>query len=297
MCTDFVESKSFFEVRFGGKASIDALVFSKIIEEVVELIKTSANIVDPKCLIRMDIRANKEGSFQALLDLVTKCPLDLLVSASNVANDVLGCFVFFFEIKKFLRGNPPQKIERSKNETKFQRDGENFTAPTKYADAFLNNNLIEKSVININIGLAQSNRDSFEIQTPNKNFWIDSEEYNLMMNSILESPAEQKTIKHSPITVELSLKKPDLLGNSKWEFVFNKIIRAEIEDKTFLEEVRSGKIRNLYAGVRIPCLLQVETKMDENGIPIEESDTYKVLKILGPIIEPILQTNLFEESP
>lgn len=82
------------------------------------------------------------------------------------------------------------------------------------------------------------------------------------------------------------MKKPDLLGDSKWSFIFNKIIEAEIEDKEFVNKVHSGIIRNLYAGVKIPVKLRIEQELDEKGLPIKDTDKYFVEKVIGDIIEP-----------
>ena len=90
------------------------------------------------------------------------------------------------------------------------------------------------------------------------------------------------------------LKKPDLLGDSAWQFVYNKIIHAKIEDNEFLERVHAGKEKKLYAGVEIPCLLQIEYELDEKFNTINDTEKYTILKITDNIIEPPKQKNLFE---
>ena len=86
--------------------------------------------------------------------------------------------------------------------------------------------------------------------------------------------------------IELALKKPDLLGDSKWSFILDKIIEVEMEDKEFLDKVHSGIIRNLYAGVKIPVKLRIEKELDEEGFLIKDTDKYFVEKVNGDIIEP-----------
>ena len=82
------------------------------------------------------------------------------------------------------------------------------------------------------------------------------------------------------------LKKPDLLGDSTWQFVYNKNINTKIEDKEFLNKVHKREIKALYAGVKIPCLLQIEYELDDKLNPIKDSDKYTIIKVLGDIIEP-----------
>ena len=95
-----------------------------------------------------------------------------------------------------------------------------------------------------------------------------------------------RTIISKPVKVELPLKKPDLSGKSKWEFIYTKKIEASINDDIFLDKVRKGKIKNLYAGVRVPCKLQFEYDLDENHDIVPNSDKYTILEITGDIIEP-----------
>jgi hypothetical protein len=79
------------------------------------------------------------------------------------------------------------------------------------------------------------------------------------------------------------------MGDSKWGFYLNKNIDAEILDKGWLEKVRTRKIKNLYSGVKIPVKMLIEVELDDNGIPIKDSEKYKVLEVTGNIIEPLEQ--------
>lgn len=42
----------------------------------------------------------------------------------------------------------------------------------------------------------------------------------------------------------------------------------------------------MYAGVKIPVKLQIDIELDETSMPIEGTEKYIVLEILGSIIEP-----------
>lgn len=69
----------------------------------------------------------------------------------------------------------------------------------------------------------------------------------------------------------LLLKKPDLLGDSKWQFVYNKTIEAKIEDEDFLDKIRRRKI-SVRAGVKIPCLMQLEYDLSDRIDIIQKSE-------------------------
>jgi len=104
-----------------------------------------------------------------------------------------------------------------------------------------------------------------------------------------------KTIKQKPISVDLLVKKPDLLGDSKWQFIYNKNIEAKIEDELFLEKVRNRQIV-ILAGDKINCELEIEYDLTERLEMIPKSEKYNIKKINGEIIKPEEdnQKSLFE---
>jgi len=114
---------------------------------------------------------------------------------------------------------------------------------------------------------------------------IDRKSYDNMRQAVVDENPTAKTIKQKPIEVELLLKKPDLLGDSKWQFVYNKTIEAKIEDEDFLDKIRRGKI-SVRAGVKIPCLMEVEYDLSDRLDIIQKSEKYNIKKIIGDIIEP-----------
>jgi len=67
---------------------------------------------------------------------------------------------------------------------------------------------------------------------------------------------------------ELIIKKPDLLGTSKWGFVFTNNIDAAIEDNPFLEKVKNTQI-GFYCNDKMTCRLRIEVSLNERQEPIE----------------------------
>ena len=68
-----IESIDTFNVSFGGDShSVNANLFTKTMDNTIFLVKTSANIIDPSCFLRLEIKANKEGSFETVIDTVAK---------------------------------------------------------------------------------------------------------------------------------------------------------------------------------------------------------------------------------
>ena len=296
--TEFLESIEDFEVSFGGKKSIDAKLFTSTIDDTIALIKASADATDPSCFIKLEIKANKEGSFKTVIDVITKYSSDLLM-VSSIASNVIQGFLNFILIKQHLKGKKAKKIESKDDEMAIQNQlDEVFKVPNRIGQTYFKDNRIDNLVVNITNNISSGNRDYLCVETKSGIVKIDKSEYDDMAVSVIDDNPTAKTIKNKPIDVDLPLKKPDLLGKSKWEFIYNKKIEAKIDDEDFLARVRKGEIKNLYAGVRIPCRLQFEYDLDENHDMIPNSDKYIILAITGDIIEPEedAQISLFDKS-
>ena len=283
--TEFLESIEDFQVSFGGKKSIDAELFTKSIDDTVTLVKASADAIDPSCFIKLEIKANKEGSFQTVIDIITKYSPDLL-AVSSIAGNVIQGFLNFILIKQHLKGKKAKKIETKDDEMAIQNQkDEILKVSKKIGQTYFKDNRIDNLVVNITNNISNGDRDYLSVKTKDREVKIDKSEYENMATSVIDGNPVAKTITNKPIDVDLPLKKPDLLGKSKWEFIYNKKIEAKIDDEDFLAKVRKGEIKNLYAGVRIPCKLQFEYDLDENHDIVPNSDKYTILEITGDIIE------------
>lgn len=291
----FIESIESFKVSFGGRNSIDAETFTKSINNTVELIKESANIVDPSCFLRLEIKATQEGSFETVIDAVVRHKDDLLI-VSSIAGNIIQGFLNFLLIKEHLKGRKAKKIESNDKETAIQnQDNQVLKVQKEIGNAYFQNNRIDNLIVNQFTIL--NDRSNYCITTKNDKVIIDKESYEDMRQVVVDENSVVKTIKQKPIEVELLLKKPDLLGDSKWQFVYNKTIEARIEDEEFLEKVRKGKI-SVRAGVKIPCLMEVEYDLSDRLDIIQKSEKYNIKKITGNIIEPEEdnQQSLFDDN-
>lgn len=91
------------------------------------------------------------------------------------------------------------------------------------------------------------------------------------------------------IEAELMIKKPDLFGSSKWDFIFDKQISATIEDEAFLKGIKKKEIGGFYSGDKIKCRLRIEAFFNER-LESEETKYYveKVLKLIKSVQAPLL---------
>lgn len=85
LTAQFSESIDTFKVNFGGdKHTIDAELFTTTINNTIDLVKASANAINPQAFLELEIKANKEGSFITELDAIAKYGLDL-ITKDNVS--------------------------------------------------------------------------------------------------------------------------------------------------------------------------------------------------------------------
>lgn len=299
----FQESIDTFTVIFGCREekqhSIDAELFTKIINETIELVKVAATTIEPNSFLRLEIRANKEGSFQTIIDAIVKCHSSLFTpeSASYAFNVVQG-FCNFLQIKEHLKGKKAKKIEKKENTaTITNQENETGTFPLSITEEFFKNAKLDNCVINIFEKLNEYNKPTFSIEhREGKINFEQGEQYDYMIEKVIDGKnAISHVKKQPPCDVKLLLKKPDLLGDSAWQFIYNKVISAKIEDREFLRKVHSGEEKRLYAGVEIPCRLQIEYELDELFNPIPNTDRYFILEVTGEIIEPV-KDSLFDNK-
>jgi hypothetical protein len=65
--SQFQESIDTFKVKFEGGNSIDAELFTKTINNTIELVKASSRAIDPNAFLRLEIRATKGVSFELIV--------------------------------------------------------------------------------------------------------------------------------------------------------------------------------------------------------------------------------------
>ena len=295
---DFIESVDTFNVNFGGPShSIDAELFTNTINNTIELVKASAKAIDPNCFLRLEIKANQQGSFKTVIDAVAKHAIDLFNKGKkDLASEVILGFFGFLEIKFHLDGKKAKQINKEQENTKIiNQNNTSITINNHIANAFFETPHIDNNISEIFSDLSKFNKENFLIEHPQKKVFFGREHYETMSQQIVDDPSiTRRTEKQKPVEVNLLLKKPDLLGDSAWQFVYNKNIYAKIEDTVFLQHVRQGKIK-LYSGIKIPCLLEIEYELDEQFNPIPNSDRYTIKKVIGDLIEPPTQSDIFEK--
>jgi hypothetical protein len=104
MNSNSIESVDRFNVNFGGEAhSVNTELFTKTMDNTIVLVKASANIIDPSCFLRLEIRANKEGGFETIIDTVATSSQDMFTKENaQLAFWIVSGFWAFLQIKEHL---------------------------------------------------------------------------------------------------------------------------------------------------------------------------------------------------
>jgi len=299
MNTNFIESTETFVISFGGKSSIDAETFSQTINNTVELLKESALANDPSCFVRLEIKANNTGSFETIIEAIVKFSENIFNKDNfRFAKEILDGYLDFIKIKEHLQGMKAKKIESNNLEIAIQNHHNEIKKfAKKTGEVYFKNCKIENIIVNQFTILDNDKRSNFTIKTADSEVNINKNSFeNMKIKTLDGDSTNARTVKQKPIRVDLLVKKLDLLGDSKWQFIYNKNIEAKIDDEEFLEKVRTRKI-TILAGDKINCEMEVEYDLSERLEIIPKSERYNIKKISPEIIQPSQEDNqksLFE---
>jgi hypothetical protein len=90
------------------------------------------------------------------------------------------------------------------------------------------------------------------------------------------------TEKHSEGEIILTIRKPDMVGQSKWQFTRGKFpIFAKISDEDWLARFHGRKVAGLHSGDAMRCKVRFTYIFDDKGTMIEEQiEITKVIEII-----------------
>lgn len=293
----FQESIDTFRVKFEGGNSIDAELFTRTINNIVDLVKASAQAVDPNAFLRLEIKATKEGSFETVIDAVAKYTPDLInKDNTRLACEIVTGFLAFLQVKSHLKGRKAKSIE-SKGKISYvkNQDGEEVAFPKNAVEVYFGDSKIDNTVVNIFTDLKESGREGLLVEHTGQVAPFKKEDCDNMTAHIVEQDKTAASNKTSETIKQcsLTLRKPDLIGRSKWGVIFaGHPIDIKITDEEFLTKFREGKVI-IFSGCKLICDLNIKSDMDEEYNPIKSE--YEVIKVHG-IQGKEEQLNLFQEE-
>lgn len=281
MGENLMKSKSVFSFHLDGESSVDAIVLSKTIADMADLSKEMAKQEDEQAFLKMNVTPFKNGSFEIVFEAVCEIGETIItnpMAAAAFASSVVTSVVGVFQIKRFLQGKKAKKVETDGQQIKIENErGEVLYAP-KSSGAVLNSIRIDSLVVNIS-KYAQENNPSggFSISSDKDTVRCKPSDLDGMVSPF--PIVEESSCKRQVVVTELAIKKPDLLGFSKWSFrLNNRTIEANVNDENWLKKVHTGEI-TIKAGDSIKASLEVLIDIDAGGVPVEGSQRYTVLSV------------------
>ena len=284
---ELVKSSERISFVFGGENAIDADVLTSSLVGIVDAYRSciKAQYPENEATVSINVCAFAQGSFDVQLESI----IHLLPLAAATLPQAVECaknFIEIIKLKRDLKGKKPLSVgTENENARIVNSDGEtNYYNSTVY-NVFVNTPSIDGSLSALFDTLSPSTRPKVTIQTSQDRIEIPQKEYATMSIPVVEELDPIDNLKVESIVEEqLLLKSPDFLGNSKWSFHYDgKTIRAAIEDESFMENVKRGKVK-LSAGVRLPVKMLIQVFMNEK-LEIERR-SYTILEVTGNIIEP-----------
>ena len=285
--SELIKSTAQFGIHLEGESEIDAILLSKTISDMAELTQLAARKENPDAYLKMNVTAFKNGSFQ--IDFSTVCEVaqtisSVVVPVAGLALTVVGVVKGIFEIKKFLKGEPPKEVTPDpENPSRVIIKSNNGAVINVEASStiVLNNFRADQLASNISYYAKEHNpAGGFSFFVEDEEFHCDSQDVD---NMLVPLPVVEEIItKKSRIEAVLPVKKADILGRSAWDFRFKgKSITAKIDDDDFLETIHNGAA--VKAGDYINAILEVEVHLDGDGKPIDGSEQYTVVSVHGGI--------------
>lgn len=286
MNNELVKSTAQFTFELEGESTIDARALSAILDNTVCIIEEMVKN-EPEAYVKLNVTKFEQGSFDIVFQAVAE-QVEMIISnpqalASGIAAGVLGVF----KIAKHIKGEKPREIIQEENDCKVVNcDGEVLVENKKVVNKYFENAKIENSIINIvSVVNSDGDRESFRLTQNNGENVVEVEkkDFNKIKQIVHETKVED--VLSNTIDVVLAIRKPDLVGDSRWGFIFDHNIDATIADKEWIDDIREKNIK-FGKGMRLPVKLLIEIDLDRDGQAIKGSERYTVLKVTGDIIEP-----------
>lgn len=287
----FIEQEEHLKIKYEGTNEISLNALTNTLHSFDELTKLA---VKDRFQYEFKITACEKGNF--VLDIFSMVTVaQNLLTSENVMfmKNCLSTIKEWFELKKHLQGKPPYKVEEADQKVKVTNmHGDIYTTSIEGSE-ILNNANINANVINIGCNLINGSRTGFTIQDGNEDILsVSEEDYDYISSG--EDIGYKNKIKKLTIRTTLMIVKPDLYGNSKWEFYYNVRIPAKIEDENWKKQIENHTAR-FTRGTQLDVDLRIEVPLDKDNIPIENQTSYyveKVYEIIQPQITEDSQTKI-----
>lgn len=274
---------------FEGNSSVSVNLLVKTLSGVFESYESMVSSIDDSAKLDLKVETFKRGSFEIVFSaLVENLPPMLQLFQETVPT--VKTFMEILKIKKDLKGQKPASVEKDGAMAKITNHvGETNYYNSTVTNLYLNNPVIDRTLADkLFTPLTAADKEAIKIIGDGTQLEFRRSEYEEVSTPVIEeNMGNEQIIEHENIVAtELLLRRPDLLGESMWGFKYdNQYISATIEDETFINNVKNGKIKALYHGVKIPVKMKIVATFDEK-YNLVGTKKYYILCVTGDPIEP-----------
>lgn len=270
----YVMKKETLTLRFKGENDIDIETLSKSLDCVVAVLgKIADSSLTENDFCKFKVKNIEKGSFMITIEQIVEMATVLF----PLMPPILESFNSIVELKKNLGGQMPAEVIHEGNNTIVKSCVGNVTyIDNRTYNLYTRDSSIEKCLSELSRTISEDGeRTGFSIAVTDdktvKTVEMDKEDLMRTRNPI-DVESLNGDITEQEATGVLTVRKPDLLGNSKWQFKFlGKTINADIEDENFLKKVKEKEIS-------FPLVSKLNAKMQvrlKNGDPI----SYTVIEV------------------
>lgn len=270
----YVMKKETLTLRFKGENDIDIETLSKSLDCVVAVLgKIADSSLTENDFCKFKVKNIEKGSFMITIEQI----VDMATVLFPLMPPILESFNSIVELKKNLGGQMPAEVIHEGNNTIVKSCVGNVTyIDNRTYNLYTRDSSIEKCLSELSKTISEDGeRTGFSIAVTDdktvKTVEMDKEDLMRTRNPI-DVESLNGDITEQEATGVLTVRKPDLLGNSKWQFKFlGKTINADIEDENFLKKVKEKEISFPLAS-KLNAKMRVRLK---NGDPI----SYTVIEV------------------
>ncbi|MEQ8735026.1 MAG: hypothetical protein RIC29_08885 [Rhodospirillaceae bacterium] len=105
----------------------------------------------------------------------------------------------------------------------------------------------------------------------------------------LQEPQER--VNKTTFPAKVKVKKPDLIGDSKWSVIFDKTIDVKVEDAEWLDRFHANEVQ-VPAGSYLSVDLRIEIRLDDKNDPVGDPSYF--VSTVHDVIPPAKQDDLFD---
>ena len=258
----YVMKKETLTLRFKGENDIDIETLSKSLDCVVAVLgKIADSSLNENDFCKFKVKNIEKGSFMITIEQIVEMATVLF----PLMPPILESFNSIVELKKNLGGQMPAEVIHEGNNTIVKSCVGNVTyIDNRTYNLYTRDSSIEKCLSELSKTISEDGERT--------GFSIAVKEDLIRTRNPIDVESLNGDITEEEATGVLTVRKPDLLGNSKWQFKFlGKTINADIEDENFLQKVKEKEIS-------FPLVSKLNAKMrvkSKNGEPI----SYTVIEV------------------